>query len=179
MKEIILRPITKGNIAELWAVSYGPLADLEWMNWDGPYFQEPILTWEEFRTGFGKSCIDNPLRNAIYADNRLIGIVSAYWEDNDLHQWLEFGIAIYDPQLWNQGVGTQAIKQWVSYLFALEPNIQRIGYTTWSGNHRMMKLGEKLGMTKEAQIRKVRYWQDHYYDSVKYGVLREEWQQKR
>ena len=42
----------------------------------------------------------------------------------------------------------------------------------------MMKVGEKLGMTKEAQIRRVRYWEGHYYDSVKYGVLREEWNQK-
>lgn len=40
----------------------------------------------------------------------------------------------------------------------------------------MMRLGEKLGMEKEAQIRKVRFWQGQYYDSVKYGVLREEWE---
>jgi len=72
-------------------------------------------------------------------------------------------------------VGSQAIRQWLTYLFAQEPTIQRIGYTTWSGNHRMMKLGEKLGMLKEAQIRKVRFWQGKYYDSVKYGILREEW----
>ena len=43
------------------------------------------------------------------------------------------------------------------------------------GNIRMMKAAEKLGMLQEARIRKVRYYNDEYYDSVKYGILREEW----
>ncbi len=38
-----------------------------------------------------------------------------------------------------------AIRQWINELFESQPHIQRVGYTTWSGNHRMMKLGEKLG----------------------------------
>ncbi len=73
--------------------------------WDGPYFQDPVLTWEEFRTGFAR-CIDNPLRKAISYQGR-IGIATAYWEDNTLQQWLEFGIAIYDASLWNQGIGSR------------------------------------------------------------------------
>jgi RimJ/RimL family protein N-acetyltransferase len=40
----------------------------------------------------------------------------------------------------------------------------------------MMRCAEKLGMQQEARIRKVRYYQGEYYDSVKYGVLKEEWQ---
>jgi len=36
-------------------------------------------------------------------------------------------------------------------------------------------VAEKLGFLKEGQIRKVRYYQGQYYDSVKYGILREEW----
>lgn len=40
----------------------------------------------------------------------------------------------------------------------------------------MMRAAEKIGMIKEAQIRKVRYWKGHYYDSVKYGIIREEWE---
>ena len=39
----------------------------------------------------------------------------------------------------------------------------------------MMVVAEKLGFLKEGQIRKVRYYQGQYYDSVKYGILREEW----
>lgn len=36
------------------------------------------------------------------------------------------------------------------------------------------KNGEKCGMTKEVVIRKVRFLNNQYYDSVKYGILWEE-----
>ena len=39
----------------------------------------------------------------------------------------------------------------------------------------MMRVAEKLGFQKEAQIRKVRYYNGKYYDSMKYGILRDEW----
>jgi len=32
MTQITLKPITEDNLSELWSVSYGPKADLEWMN---------------------------------------------------------------------------------------------------------------------------------------------------
>lgn len=51
--------------------------------------------------------------------------------------------------------------------------------TTWSGNPRMMSLALKLGFQQEARLRKVRYYDGKYYDSVKYGVLRSEWQARR
>lgn len=38
----------------------------------------------------------------------------------------------------------------------------------------MQKNGEKCGMTKEVVIRKVRFLNNQYYDSVKYGILWEE-----
>lgn len=43
----------------------------------------------------------------------------------------------------------------------------------------MMKLADRLGLKCEGRIRKVRYCQNTYYDSVKYGILREEWENKR
>lgn len=37
----------------------------------------------------------------------------------------------------------------------------------------MIRLGEKLGMKMEARIRKVRYYEGNYYDSIRMGILRE------
>ncbi|MEL7385008.1 MAG: GNAT family protein, partial [Pseudomonadota bacterium] len=76
---------------------------------------------------------------------------------------------------WDRGVGFSALVPWISHIFDTQ-DIERVGLTTWSGNPRMMRCAEKLGMQQEARIRKVRYYQGEYYDSVKYGVLREEWQ---
>ncbi|MDK2865955.1 MAG: hypothetical protein PWP51_105 [Clostridiales bacterium] len=51
-----------------------------------------------------------------------------------------------------------------------------IGLTTWSGNQRMMALAEKLGLKKEAVYRKARIVKGEYFDSVSYGILRDEWE---
>lgn len=90
-------------------------------------------------------------------------------------RWLEIGIVIYDEKYWNGGYGTEALRQWITKTFNDYPETEHIGLTTWSGNIRMMKAAEKLGMLQEARIRKVRYWQGEYYDSVKYGILRDGW----
>lgn len=50
-----------------------------------------------------------------------------------------------------------------------------IGSVTWSGNLRMMRLAEKLELKKEAVYRKARIVDRTYYDSVSYGILRDEW----
>ena len=51
-----------------------------------------------------------------------------------------------------------------------------MGLATWSGNERMIRVGEKLGMKVEARIRKVRFYENNYYDSIRMGILREEWE---
>ncbi|MBF0779157.1 N-acetyltransferase [Streptococcus cuniculi] len=71
-------------------------------------------------------------------------------------RWLEMGIIIYDAAYWGGSYGTQAFTLWTEYIFTTISELDHIGLTTWSGNQRMMKVAEKLGMTKEAQIRKVR-----------------------
>lgn len=40
----------------------------------------------------------------------------------------------------------------------------------------MMNLAEKLGLKKEAVYRKARIVDKKYYDSISYGILKEEWE---
>ncbi|GLT18789.1 hypothetical protein GCM10007938_25700 [Vibrio zhanjiangensis] len=42
----------------------------------------------------------------------------------------------------------------------------------------LMSLALKLGFQQEARLRKVRYYDGEYYDSVKYGLLRSEWSER-
>jgi len=60
-------------------------------------------------------------------------------------------------------------------VFKAHPEFVRLGLTTWSGNLGMVKLSEKLGLRQEACYRKARIVKNKYYDSVSYGILREEW----
>lgn len=171
---ITIRNIPKTALAKLWEISYGPKANLTWKNFDGPYFKDPILSWEEYQQGFGSRLVAGDNAGVIFYEDEMVGVVTAYFEDGSLKKWLEFGIAIYHPENWNKKIGQTAATLWINYLFDIYPKIERVGYTTWSGNYAMIALGKKLGMKKEAQIRKVRYWQGQYWDSVKYGILRTE-----
>jgi RimJ/RimL family protein N-acetyltransferase len=47
--------------------------------------------------------------------------------------------------------------------------------STWSGNARMVKVAEKLGMKEEARIRDARIVNHEYFDAIKMGILRTEW----
>ena len=72
--------------------------------------------------------------------------------------------------LWNMIYGEDS-PEWKKW----DAPLVRIGLAMWSGNHRMIRSAEKLGMKMEARIRKARLHQDTYYDAVRMGVLREEW----
>ncbi len=90
---------------------------------------------------------------------------------------MELGICIYDNKFWNSGIGKAAMLQWINRTFQAYLELEHLGLTTWSGNFGMMKLAEKLRMKKEAHIPKISYYQGVYYDSIKYGILREEWEE--
>ncbi|MEM7113544.1 MAG: GNAT family protein [Chloroflexota bacterium] len=77
---------------------------------------------------------------------------------------------------WSGGIGYEALGLWSDYLLKAMPELIRLGLATWSGNVRMMRLAEKLGYQEEARRRKARIVEGEYYDSMGYGVLREEWE---
>ena len=176
-EKVILKIIEKEDIPILWQLIYGT-ENPEWKKWDAPYFPLERIdykTYEENLLQRMETGIDD--RMLIIADNQIIGIVSYYWEHKPSN-WLETGIVIYSRTYWNGGYGTEALEMWTNHLFESLP-IPRVGLTTWSGNKRMMKVGEKLGMKLEGRMRKCRFYNGEYYDSIRMGVLREEWYGKR
>uniref|UniRef100_A0A0M0KN58 Acetyltransferase n=1 Tax=Halalkalibacterium halodurans TaxID=86665 RepID=A0A0M0KN58_ALKHA len=150
--------------------------DQQWREYNGPYFPFEEETYETFYESKKKAFAEGRLK-LIDVNGAIIGTVNYYWEYQPT-RWLEAGIVIYDSTFWNVGYGTEAFKQWITELFANDPEIARVGFTTWSGNPGMMKIGEKLGMMLEARLRKVRYHRGTYYDQIRYGVLREEWKRR-
>lgn len=171
--KVKLRQITMDDVPELWTMIYGTKKP-EWKKWDAPYFPLQPEPYQYFAESFVPLLKEKPPRYAaIEIDGRFKGTVSYYWECRPT-RWLECGIVIYDPQFWNGGYGTEAVKLWVGYLFE-NTEVARIGMTTWSGNARVMKCAEKAGFTLEGRLRKVRYYDGVYYDSIRYGILREEW----
>lgn len=106
--------------------------------------------------------------------DELIGQVNWYWVSQET-LWAEIGIVIFNENYWGNGIGYKALKMWIDKVFADNPEFIRIGLSTWSGNLRMMKLAEKLGLKKEAVYKKARIVNNEYYNSISYGILKEEW----
>ncbi|SIO34823.1 GNAT family N-acetyltransferase [Salinivibrio sp. ES.052] len=147
-----------------------------WKQYDAPYTPiEPLSFWS-FRFGLFRRFIAGDTAQVICVDNDPVGYVTLYWEDKRT-RWLEVGITIFDPAYWGKGVGRRALTQWIDQLF-MRHQINRIGLTTWSGNAGMMRCAKALGMREEGRLRAVRYYQGEYYDSLRYGVLRDEWLQQ-
>jgi len=175
--------LRKLEINDLESYFYLNNPEREFYKYNGPYYGKPTLEElkkdvENFRNKFlngeknvksGKMIVDS-------SNNELIGAVNHYWKSEET-LWMEVGIVIFNENYWGKGIGYDALKMWISELFETNPEIIRLGLTTWSGNERMMNLSEKLGMKKEATYRKARIVDNKYYDSVSYGILREEWNQ--
>lgn len=147
---------------------------------NGPYFKKPTEKEieEEIKTlklKFQKEV--NVLENVRIISNKkndMIGEVSWYWRSKETN-WLEIGIVIFDDKFWGKGIGYEALKLWINQIFKVKNNIIRLGITTWSGNAGIIKLAKKLGMKEEARYRKARIVNGEYFDSVSYGILRDEW----
>ncbi|MCH4891358.1 GNAT family N-acetyltransferase [Acidaminobacter sp. JC074] len=157
------------------------LPDKRHHDFNGPYFgRDTVEELDErikkmrTRLNDGKSARDNMLAIVNEDTDELIGTVSKYFKSIET-DWLEVGIAIFNENYWSKGIGYQALKQWIDLVFNMHPTFVRLGLTTWSGNIGMMKLSEKLGLKQEACYRKARIVNGQYYDSVSYGILREEW----
>jgi putative hydrolase of HD superfamily len=151
-------------------------------NFNGPYFKQKTEDElkEEIQTL--KTKLENkeinPLINrkiiANVETDKVIGMVNWYWKSEET-LWLEVGIVIFDENYWNKGIAAKALKMWINQVFDDHPEIVRIGLSTWSGNIGMCKVAEKIGLKQEACYHKARIVNKEYYDSVSYGILRDEW----
>ncbi|GIO25148.1 GNAT family N-acetyltransferase [Oceanobacillus sp. J11TS1] len=171
-KDLIIRPIEKKDLPRLWELIYKE-EHPEWKKWDAPYFPHKTKSYNAFLSE-QEHWINSENYWTIEVEGNVQGTVSYYWEHQP-SQWLEIGIVLHEADSWGKGVGTRALKLWINHLFNQLPLV-RVGLTTWSGNQRMIRVAEKLGMQMEARIRKVRYYNGEYYDSIRMGLLREEWE---
>lgn len=179
-KQIVIRDWI---LEDLSVYEYWQTKDLEWKKWNGPYY--PLVSAEELQQELKKrrenilqKNFSNPRQFLVIADknsNNFLGTVSWYWQSKETN-WLSNGIVIHDTKHRSKGIGFEALGLWNQYLFDNMPDIVRLDLRTWSGNLKMMRLAEKLGYTLEARFRKARIVEGEYFDSIGYGILREEWE---
>ncbi|SDZ28406.1 GNAT family N-acetyltransferase [Thermoactinomyces sp. DSM 45892] len=176
--KVTLRDIKIEDVEKIYYWRY-VADDREHLKWNAPYYpieEKSIEKFieEEYRLHLDTAKTDQVRSKlAIIVGNKLIGTVGWYWVDQNTN-WLNNGIVIFDSDYWSGGYGTEAFQMWTNYLFE-NMDIVRVGISTWSGNERMIGLAKKVGMVEEGRIRNARIVEGKYFDSVKMGVLREEW----
>ncbi len=181
--KIILRDwqIKDLNVYEFWYTG-----KKKWMDYDAPYFQKPTAIdiknkLLEIRHKINTKNWENPRQRLVIANkenDKLIGIVNWYWQSKETN-WKSIGVIIYDEGFWGMGIGFEALKLWIDYLFEESEDLVRLDLRTWSGNSRMINLSKKLGFKEEARFRMARIINGEYYDSIGMGILRSEWMKNR
>lgn len=53
-----LHPIESKDLDFIWKIAYGQKENT-WMNWNGPYFNDPVYEKEEFINKIGKRRLEN------------------------------------------------------------------------------------------------------------------------
>ncbi|MDQ3548915.1 MAG: GNAT family N-acetyltransferase [Chloroflexota bacterium] len=154
-----------------------------WHELDGPYCARPnahqidemVADELDFIRSGNRPVPRTSLVIATVDTDELIGVVTWQWESKETN-WVSLGIVIFDPDRLGQGLGYEALGSWCQYLFDTLPAIVRLDLRTWSGNHGMMRLAEKLGFSLEARFRMARIVNSEYFDGLGFGVLRTEWE---
>ncbi|MDI3547101.1 MAG: hypothetical protein PWR10_753 [Halanaerobiales bacterium] len=90
----------------------------------------------------------------------------------------ELGIVIGDLDQTSKGLGSEALELFLDFGFN-QLRLNRIELVCWSYNKRAQRAYEKVGFKKEG-IRRQKYFRDgRYFDEYLYGILKEEWQERR
>jgi [ribosomal protein S5]-alanine N-acetyltransferase len=165
-----LRPIEEADLEQLRRFALDPEAESEF-EWVG--FMDP----ETYRRRWEKDGWIGAENTwlAVEHDKEFAGIVSFRdkTEGTAKGQRYEIGAALL-PEHRGQGVGTDAHRQLVDYLF-LNTAAHRLQAFTETGNVPEQRTLEKAGFQREGVMRQLFFRGGEWRDSVIYGLLRDEW----
>lgn len=107
---------------------------------------------------------------------RMIGTIG--YSSLDLFERVAtLGMLIGERAYWGGGYGTEALEQFLYFLFR-RMNLRRVELETHEANKRAIRCYEKCGFVIEGVRRKRYYTINGYRDQVLMGLLREEWEDR-
>lgn len=99
------------------------------------------------------------------------------WFDNYDNLAGEIGYVLH-PDYWGKGLATETAELLLEYGFQ-EKRLHRIQAKCGPDNKNSKKLLEKLGMAAEGRIRDALRMKGGWRDSLLYGILEDEWRERR
>ena len=107
-------------------------------------------------------------------DDRAVGRTDVFEIDRQ-NGSCAFGITIGLPELWGQGLGTDAINAVVDFAFG-QLRLERVWLDTDDHNARAQAAYRKAGFTEEGRFRHAFYQDGRWSDDIRMAILREEWE---
>ncbi|MFD4136555.1 GNAT family N-acetyltransferase [Streptomyces goshikiensis] len=136
------------------------------------------VTAEAVELGFETMLRLNPKESAVFtvedlADGTVIGMVD-YRGLDPFAGLATVGVTIGERDRWGCGHGSDALRLLVGHLFGIF-GLHRIELDTWSGNERAVRAFTRAGFREEGRRRSTVLVAGKRYDTVLFGMLREEW----
>lgn len=96
-----------------------------------------------------------------------VDVTDASWRRPTLGYWLV-------PEVHGEGYGTEAVSLVVDFVFRTHDH-PAVGAEVYEFNEASRRLLESLGFEEEGRIRRDRFIDGRYVDTLQYGLLREDW----
>jgi len=110
----------------------------------------------------------------LLADDRGIGRTDLFELDRQ-NGSCAFGITIGEPELWGQGLGTDAVNALVDFAFG-QLRMERVWLDTDADNTRAQAAYAKAGFLEEGRLRRAFFQDGRWSDDIRMALLRPEWE---
>lgn len=173
-EDVSLRLFTKDDAHELHALTIASKPYLkQWLGWLD--YTNTVEDTAQFIAAKCQEVAANggyPQSFAIIYKGEIAGTIGF----NELQRGNKIGVVGYwlGEQFQQKGMMTKALKALIEYGFN-DLQLNRIEIRVATENTKSRALPEKLGFTKEGEIRQAEWLYDHYVDHAVYGLLKHEW----
>jgi RimJ/RimL family protein N-acetyltransferase len=167
-ERIRLRPVEQSDLLQLTQIYLDPTVpgEFQWFGFRPGKAREVERRWAEDGLIGG----DSSLLAIGLADDSFAGVVS--WRPVGETGSLEIGICVW-PAFRGRGIGTEAQRQLVDYLFTTTP-VHRLQASTGLDNVAEQRALERVGFRREGVMRGVGFLDGQWRDGVMYGLLRDD-----
>jgi RimJ/RimL family protein N-acetyltransferase len=170
--------VIPGERIELRAIERQDLSDyVAWLNDPAvlQYFGQYVpLSLAQEERWYENMLQDTTMRSfAIEFEGRHVG-GAGFSELDGRNRSAEVGLFIGLPELWDQGLGRDALVAMVRFGFE-QMNLHRIYLRVFAENKRAVHLYEAVGFQHEGHWRQAEFRDGRYHDLLWMGMLRDEW----
>jgi len=174
--DLLLRQLSESDAKPLSAVIDENRQYLrEWLPWLDTS-NSPEDTMAFIRTTLEQFSNSDGFASGIWYKNAVVGTIGFHKIDW-LNRSVEIGYWLAEAHQ-GKGIVTRACKAFMDHAFG-EWHLHRVQIRCAVGNAKSCRIPERLGFVKEGMQRQGEFLYDHYVDLIIYGMLEDEWKQKR